>query len=171
MASPGWKYRQPTDWVSDIRPWVSEVRPWLSNKKYLVAGLAATTLLALYTFNSRSSSLMPESCPPQEYAKGHWSWHPRTNITTMTSKEQAHAFSGFEGCASSREYDWHLATDTEAVWNRFPKAQSWEWTPGHQCGAMKPLDPAALVRDLVEDGGWYLVGGEELSCCILCIVD
>uniref|UniRef100_A0A0W0G6C6 Uncharacterized protein n=1 Tax=Moniliophthora roreri TaxID=221103 RepID=A0A0W0G6C6_MONRR len=37
--------------------------------------------------------------------------------------------SGFEGCASSREFYWHLASDREDQWNRFPRAQSYKWHP------------------------------------------
>ena len=80
----------------------------------------------------------------------------------MTSPEDALAFSGFEKCASSREYYWHLASDREDQWDRFPGAHSWEWIPGEQCKGMKPLNPEDLVRTLVEDGGWYLVGGKSV---------
>jgi hypothetical protein len=81
----------------------------------------------------------------------------------MTSPEDALAFSGFERCASSREYFWHLASDREEQWDRFPGAHSWEWIPGEQCKGMKqPLNPEDLVRTLVEDGGWYLVGGKSV---------
>ena len=78
----------------------------------------------------------------------------------MTSPDDALAFSGFEKCASSREYYWHLAADKEAQWDRFPSAQSWEWIPGKECNGMKPLNSQELVKDLVEDGGWYLAGGK-----------
>jgi len=91
----------------------------------------------------------------------------------MTSPEDALAFSGFEKCASSREYYWHLASDKEDQWDRFPGAHSWEWIPGKQCKGMKPFNPEDLVRTLVEDGGWYLVGDSvtenhffSLSCIL-----
>jgi hypothetical protein len=91
----------------------------------------------------------------------------------MTSPEDALAFSGFEKCASSREYFWHLASDREDQWDRFPDAQSWEWIPGGKCKGMNPLNPEDLVRTLVEDGGWYLVGDSvtenhffSLSCIL-----
>ena len=80
----------------------------------------------------------------------------------MTSPEDALTFSGFEKCASSREYYWHLASDREDQWDRFPGAQSWDWIPGDRCKGMKPLNPEDLVRTLVEDGGWYLVGGKSV---------
>ncbi|KAF8802701.1 hypothetical protein BYT27DRAFT_7215206 [Phlegmacium glaucopus] len=91
----------------------------------------------------------------------------------MTSPDDALTFSGFEKCASSREYYWHLAADREAQWDRFPDAQSWEWVPGKNCKGMEPLNPENLVKDLVEDGGWYLVGDSvtenhffSLSCIL-----
>ena len=101
-----------------------------------------------------------DSCSPQAYAEGFWSHHPRTTAEKMTSPDDALAFSGFEKCASSREYYWHLAADTEAQWDRFPAAQSWEWIPGEQCKGIRPMNPEGLIRDLVQDGGWYLVGGK-----------
>lgn len=100
-------------------------------------------------------------CTPAQYGNG--SWTPRHNVnantTVMTAPEDALRFSGFEGCASSREFFWHLAADREEQYNRFPAAQSWDWIPGAGCEGLSPLYPEALVRQLVEDGGWYLVGG------------
>lgn len=81
----------------------------------------------------------------------------------MTSPEDALTFSGFEKCASSREYYWHLASDRQDHWDRFPAAQSWEWIPGEKCKGMSPLTPEDLIRNMVEDGGWYLVGGKCLK--------
>lgn len=112
---------------------------------------------SLYVWNSRT-----DSCSPQAYAEGSWSYHPRTTAKNMTSPEDALAFSGFEKCASSREYYWHLASDKEDQWDRFPGAHSWEWIPGKKCKGMKPFNPEDLVRTLVEDGGWYLVGGKSV---------
>jgi hypothetical protein len=76
----------------------------------------------------------------------------------MTKPEDALAFSGLGGCASSREYFWHLAADKEEQWDRFPDAQSWEWLPSKECD-IGPLDSEMLVKHLVEQGGWLLVGG------------
>lgn len=68
-------------------------------------------------------------------------------------------FAGFDGCASSREVDWHLAIDVEEKWDRFPDVSSWEWVPGETCQGLRQFDSAALVKELVEDGGWLLIGG------------
>lgn len=81
----------------------------------------------------------------------------------MEKQEDALNFSGFEGCASSREYWWHLASDNEGQWGRFPGAQSWEWVPGSdECRGLRRLDPSEMVRDLVEEGGWLLLGGKHI---------
>lgn len=105
----------------------------------------------------------PDSCTPHAYAQGSWSYHPRTTAENMTSPDDALAFSGFEKCASSREYYWHLASDRLDHWDRFPAAQSWEWIPGKECKGMNPFTPEDLVKNLVEDGGWYLVGGKYVQ--------
>jgi len=79
----------------------------------------------------------------------------------MEKRDDALAFSGFEGCASSREYYWHLAADKESQWDRFPRAHSWEWVvnPASRCDGLGPIDPEGIVKHLVEEGGWLLVGG------------
>ncbi|KAL0956939.1 hypothetical protein HGRIS_003041 [Hohenbuehelia grisea] len=112
------------------------------------------------------------SCAPNDYAAGNWTFNPRTNRTKMTDKTDAFAFSGFEGCASSREVFWHLASDKTEQWDRFPNAQSWTWTPGERCN-IAPFDKEAMVRDLVEEGGWLLLGDSiteghffSLSCML-----
>ncbi|KAF8149407.1 hypothetical protein B0H34DRAFT_667509 [Crassisporium funariophilum] len=91
----------------------------------------------------------------------------------MTSQDDAIAFSGFAKCASSREYYWHLASDTKEQWDRFPAAHNYDWVPSQECKGMRPLDAGAFVKDLVEDGGWYLVGDSvtenhffSLSCIL-----
>ncbi|KAF8149408.1 hypothetical protein B0H34DRAFT_802407 [Crassisporium funariophilum] len=115
----------------------------------------------------------PGECSPQAYANGHWEHHPRTTKTNMTSPDDAIAFSGFEKCASSRERYWHLAVNMEHQWDRFPKAHNYRWVPSQKCKGLKPLDAAALLKDLVEDGGWYFVGDSvtenhffSLSCIL-----
>ena len=155
-------------------------RGYSPTKKLLgLAVVSSFILLLLFvqaSFNSSASLKYPwwsstttttvpdggggESCSPQAYAQGHWSYHPRTTIENMTSPDDALVFSGFEKCASSREYYWHLASDTTAQWDRFPGAQSWEWIPGDECKGMGSLNPEDLIKTLVEDGGWYLVGGK-----------
>ena len=103
------------------------------------------------------------SCPPAAYNKsGQWVYHPRTNSHNMTSPDDALAFSGFQGCASSREFYWHLAADKPEQWDRFPAAQSWRWVPT-QCKEMRKFEPERVVQHLVEHGGWLLIGGKPSS--------
>ncbi|KAL0575623.1 hypothetical protein V5O48_006348 [Marasmius crinis-equi] len=76
----------------------------------------------------------------------------------MTRKEDAFSFSGFQGCASSREVFWHLASDKEDQWDRFPAAHSWKWEPNEASCLIPPLSTGVLVKHLVEQGGWLLLG-------------
>ncbi|KIL62534.1 hypothetical protein M378DRAFT_52796, partial [Amanita muscaria Koide BX008] len=113
------------------------------------------------------------TCPPRAYAAGKWIFSPNTNDAGMRSRDDALKFSGFQGCASSREFYWHLAADREDQWNRLPGAQSFKWEPGPECKDLKRFDAEEVVRHLVEDGGWLLVGDSvtenhffSLSCLL-----
>ncbi|KAH7869195.1 uncharacterized protein C8R40DRAFT_1155648, partial [Lentinula edodes] len=59
---------------------------------------------------------------------------------------------GFEGCASSREFYWHLGSDNGEMWDRFPVVSSWRW------GLYDEKNKRQFVRDLVQNGGWLLIG-------------
>ena len=106
------------------------------------------------------------TCPPRSYAAGKWvPKPPPTNRTDFKASSDAFEFLGFEGCASTREIFWHLAADKERLWDRFPGVSSWRWQPASDCD-IRDLDPAVLVKDLVEKGGWLLIGGESaFSSC------
>jgi hypothetical protein len=131
-----------------------------------LVGLSIITFILLFFIQATSKTVRypwsprKGSCSPQAYAAGSWSRRPRTTAMRMTSHDDALAFSGFDKCAGSREYYWHLGSDQESQWDRFPDAQSWEWIPGKKCEDMKPLNAENLLKDLVEDGGWYLAGGK-----------
>ncbi|TFK44094.1 hypothetical protein BDQ12DRAFT_3050 [Crucibulum laeve] len=147
-----------------------------------VIGIATvfTILLVLYTFSSPSALSFFSSprysqptCSPKAYSNGSWAFRLRTEATALSNKDDVLAFAGFEGCASSREYYWHLAADNEEQYDRFPGATSYEWIPGQECAGLRVLDPANVVRDLVEEGGWLLVGDSvtenhffSLSCLL-----
>ena len=98
-------------------------------------------------------------CSPKAFSSGKWVWDPKTNITEMTSKEQALLFSGFDKCVYDRMLWWNLAADVPERYFRFPKAHSYRWEPGSKCQGLSPLEPGALLKYLVEVGGWYIVGG------------
>ena len=146
------------------------------NPRSLVARLVAlvamvTFMLAIYTYSSQHtfkfrlpglaifSHRKPLSCTPDAWNNGHWQWKPRSNLTAMTRKEDALEFAGLESCASDREFFWHLASDTEAQWKRWPNVSSYAWKPSDDCD-VRPLDAPAMVKDMVEQGGWLLLGGE-----------
>lgn len=144
---------------------LSAINPRLVSMRLLVVGIVCTLLLVGYTYTSSPSSRFPSlplpggsECTPSAYASGSWEYKPRTNKTTMTNTDDALEFAGFEGCASSREFYWHLAADNEEQWDRFPGVSSWEWVTGDDCDT-RPLNREELVKDLVERGGWLLLGG------------
>ncbi|KAG5635259.1 hypothetical protein H0H81_011894 [Sphagnurus paluster] len=160
--------------------------------KILFLGTSFTFLLFLYLYTNPAGFLssikfpsgsgfnferIPGRCPPRAYANGRWTGpHYRThNASVMTDKAQALAFAGFTGCASSREFDWHLAADNVEQYPRFPNAQSYTWDvgPSDGCEGFEPLDKARVVRDMVQQGGWLLLGDSiteghffSLSCVL-----
>ncbi|TBU36537.1 hypothetical protein BD309DRAFT_878227 [Dichomitus squalens] len=113
------------------------------------------------------------TCPPRSWAAGQWvPKPPPTNRTDFTKPQDAYEFLGFQGCASSREHWWHLAADNEKLYDRFPGVASWDWATPSDC-EVRPLNPSAIVRDLVEQGGWLLIGDSvtenhffSLSCLL-----
>ncbi|KAF8629401.1 hypothetical protein AX15_003456 [Amanita polypyramis BW_CC] len=133
--------------------------------RLVLLGSFLSVLLFIFSYTRESDfHLFPEyfgtlsSCPPNAYNDGKWLYYPRTNASKMTSPDDAIGFSGFKGCASSREFYWHLAADKSEQWDRFPAAQSWQWIPSEQCKNMRSFKPEEVVRHLVESGGWLLVG-------------
>ncbi|KAJ7762787.1 hypothetical protein DFH07DRAFT_882804 [Mycena maculata] len=113
------------------------------------------------------------TCSPKSYADGEWIHRPRTSDTLMVNREDALRYAGFEGCASSREYYWHLAADNEEHWNRFPDVNSWQWQPKQPECHIQDMQPLDLLRELVEEGGWLLIGDSiteghffSLSCML-----
>ncbi|KAF9533582.1 hypothetical protein CPB83DRAFT_902945 [Crepidotus variabilis] len=163
---------------------MSTIRLTSLGRKLLLLTLVFTLLLGFFSWHQGYTTQLPSiftssyrhTCSPQDYAAGQWTQGRRFKALepqNMTKQEDSLGFSGFTGCASSREFYWHLAADREEQYNRFPAAQTYDWTPGEKCTHMRPLDPAQLVKDLVEDGGWYLVGDSvtenhffSLSCIL-----
>ncbi|KAJ7599084.1 hypothetical protein C8J56DRAFT_1158100 [Mycena floridula] len=113
------------------------------------------------------------ACPPKAYGTGRWEYNPRSSKTNMTDRSQAYPFAGFDGCASTREVFWHLGIDNDDHFKRFPKASSWKWQPeAHGC-SIKDFGKEEFVRDLVENGGWMILGDSiseghffSLSCLL-----
>ncbi|KAF5332066.1 hypothetical protein D9758_016259 [Tetrapyrgos nigripes] len=122
------------------------------------------------SFNFGSSS----SCSPHAFSTGQWVYNSKTNKTSMTNSHEALEFAGLAGCASSREFYWHLASDKPEQWDRFPRVSSWDWVPNSQekC-SIAPFTPESFVRTLVNDGGWLVIGDSiseghffSLSCSL-----
>ncbi|KAH7916628.1 hypothetical protein BJ138DRAFT_1202104 [Hygrophoropsis aurantiaca] len=157
---------------------------FLSPRVIALGGLV-TFAATIYTFSSSeyafrlsnwSSSIFSErqrgSCSPEAWSDGKWMYHKHSNLTEMTKPEQSLEFSGLGGCAADREFFWHLGSDHEEMWDRFPDVTSYEWQPSYHCDA-RPLDGAAMVKDMVEKGGWMLLGDSitenhffSLSCLL-----
>ncbi|KAG2341071.1 hypothetical protein BDR05DRAFT_1001990 [Suillus weaverae] len=151
--------------------------------RFLLIGVIITFMITLYTFSSYSlhtsewsSILSPHrqhsSCTPEQWSNGRWVYSPTSDLVNLTRPEQALSLAGFEGCAADREYYWHLGADREEQWGRFPKVSSYRWVPSSQCN-VQPLDGAAMVKDMVENGGWFLIGDSisenqffSLSCLL-----
>lgn len=166
---------------------IAGMHPRSLSVKILFLGTSLTFLLFLYLYttggpwtsfspeNLKGPNWVPGTCPPRGYSNGRWRPYHRSNAQNMTDKTQALVFSGFEGCASSREFDWHLASDNEEQWDRFPGAQSYLWDVGKAdgCENMEEFNKEKVVRDLVEQGGWMLLGDSiteghffSLSCML-----
>ncbi|KAH6906538.1 hypothetical protein BKA70DRAFT_1372481 [Coprinopsis sp. MPI-PUGE-AT-0042] len=144
-------------------------------------------------------------CSPEDYSNGTWVYRPyttrpqqlsRTNLLdagdaihppgpndtqAMSQYSDALKFARYEGCASSREYWWHLGADPKEMWDRFPGVAEWEWVPGKRCRAgsgrwgdgLREWDTQEVIKELVEGGGWLLIGDSvtenhffSLSCLL-----
>jgi hypothetical protein len=151
------------------------VRPRSFSTKIILLGVIITFAITLYNFSHPDSfhifDWSPQqhtSCTPEQWSDGHWVYSPTSDLQALTSPEQAIAFAGFEGCTSDREISWHLGTNNEEQWNRFPNVSSYKWVPSGQCD-IHQLNGAAMVKDMVENGGWFLLGG-MLRFVLLCSV-
>ncbi|KAI0784629.1 hypothetical protein C8Q75DRAFT_375836 [Abortiporus biennis] len=157
--------------------------------KLVVISFFSTTVLILYSFAFPADSYRLRSdvahffsgngrargsCSPEAWSNGYWGHKdPMTNITVMVEANDALKFAGFEGCASDREYFWHLGADHPEHWDRFPEISSYEWVSGGGCNNFQAFDKDTVVRDMVENGGWLLIGDSvtenhffSLSCLL-----
>ncbi|KAF5367855.1 hypothetical protein D9757_013697 [Collybiopsis confluens] len=120
----------------------------------------------LKSSDTTTTSTGSGSCSPSAYSAGKWSYSPRTNKSSLSDpSKDSLEFAGFQGCASSREFLWHLAADQEAQYDRFPAVSSWKWDlSSTSCSSsdFRSLDAEKhkeeFIRELVERGGWLILG-------------
>ncbi|KAI0784628.1 hypothetical protein C8Q75DRAFT_375832 [Abortiporus biennis] len=162
-------------------------------RKIIIFGALCTIIFGLYTLSHPHhyynivkdhvtdiaqvidlSPLRP-SCSPDAWAQGRWVPKQKSSEQppSMASMGDALKFAGLEGCASDREFYWHLGSDTPETWNRWPEVTNWEWKPSSSCQNLIPFDREAMVKDMVEKGGWLLIGDSvtenhffSLSCML-----
>ena len=156
-----------------LAPGVPAYRPLLITPRPRSSKLIAAFIIFSVLYVVRFFRYLPEplstfpalrrtrsSCAPRDWAAGKWvPKPPPTNRTDFIKEEDALEFLGFQGCASTREFYWHLGSANSQLFDRFPGVASWKWQPAPECDIDEP-DSAMLVKDLVEQGGWLLVGGE-----------
>ncbi|KAI0318841.1 hypothetical protein OF83DRAFT_1082642 [Amylostereum chailletii] len=124
------------------------------------------------------ATTIANTCPPDAWAAGNWAYNPRPRVagyndTPLARSEDIFKYNGMRGCAADREFYWHLAADNANHWARFPAVTEWDWVPGEGCEGVAPLTPEALVKDLVENGSWLVLGDSvtenhffSLSCSL-----
>ncbi|KAG8885058.1 hypothetical protein FRB98_002017 [Tulasnella sp. 332] len=118
----------------------------------LFSGSSSTTT----TSSSTQSDLAVQGCSPKDWSAG--SWRPKSDPVVVRSPEDGIPASGFLGCASNREIAWHLGTDHPDLYDWRGNVSRWDWEGAGRCAADVPNDREAMVIDLVENGGWLLIG-------------
>jgi hypothetical protein len=109
-------------------------------------------------------------CNPLEYSSGRWI----LKNPLPDGESDVFMISGFEGCASNWVKQWHMAklvNQTKLGIRR--KAGNWRWEAGPGCTGREEFDRDEFLRNLVVDGGWFLVGDSvtqqhffSLSCIL-----
>lgn len=131
----------------------------------VVAGLSYRSTTASTTpFQSRyfaPTRAAPDSCTPAQYSVGEWTSKP-----SSLDQSSVFAASGFAGCRSTFVPSWHLATEPDMSMGAYRRqAAQWEWVPSSGC-TKDAFSVERLVQDLVQRGGWLLVGGMSYSACL-----
>ncbi|KAG8969055.1 hypothetical protein FRC03_004729 [Tulasnella sp. 419] len=109
-------------------------------------------------------------CSPEAWSAGKW--ERKEDPPQVVEPEDVYKASGFLGCASSREIQWHLSNDHPNEMNWRGNVSAYDWVPPSTCGDI-PDDREMIVKDLVEQGGWLLIGDSvteehffSLSCTL-----
>lgn len=95
-------------------------------------------------------------CTAEDWSSGRWK--PRKPLKGSATNGVFGQL-GFEGCASGIDVEGHLGLNSDGS-NPLPGRANFEWVPGKGCRVRK-FKKERLVRQLVEIGGWFLVGGQS----------
>ncbi|KAG9047735.1 hypothetical protein FS837_001632 [Tulasnella sp. UAMH 9824] len=95
-------------------------------------------------------------CSPADWSAG--AWRRKENAMRVTKSEDVYAVSGFSGCASRHEDGFNLAGDQPDYFAWRGNVSAYEWIPPHNCDDVLDDYRESLVVDLVEKGGWLLIG-------------
>lgn len=131
----------------------------------LLAVLALYTIFLLSKSRSIASNferlraqvhLQGQTCTPQLWSQGQWVLkEPGLNRTATVFEA-----SGFEGCASDFVPDWNFGTGGLQMDQHRWKASQYRWQSQHSQCAGSGDTVLQLLRNLVQKGGWFIVGGE-----------
>ncbi|KAG8983831.1 hypothetical protein FRB94_008686 [Tulasnella sp. JGI-2019a] len=108
------------------------------------------------TTTSKQSEFAVQGCSPEDWAGG--SWQEKSHPVVVHTPDDAFPASGFLGCASNREVEWHLSRDHPEYNDWRGNVSRWDWQGAGRCSADVPNDRETMVIDLVENGGWLLIG-------------
>ncbi|KAM0750152.1 hypothetical protein T439DRAFT_326112 [Meredithblackwellia eburnea MCA 4105] len=173
-SSAGDGYQQVPDEYGQLYP-VPQSQPRPRRRVLVVAALAAASAVLLWlrrperSLNVIDTSENGQSCSPMDYSRGTWvlkdpPLHANTSHVTVFEA------SNFVGCRYDYKPYWNFGTHfsletaardekelemTEYRWN----GSQWRWKPEKEsCKQVDALKPETLVRDLVQNGGWLLLG-------------
>lgn len=126
-------------------------RPSVSSLRFDRSAWAATTSIPVGSVEAK--------CSPDDWADG--SWLPKSNPKHVLTPEDVYDASGFKGCASTREVGLHLSNNKPEKLAWRGNISAYEWTPHDgRCQDVSRNFGEDLLVELVEKGGWLLVGGK-----------
>ncbi|KAF7324078.1 hypothetical protein MKEN_00630200 [Mycena kentingensis (nom. inval.)] len=112
-------------------------------------------------------------CTPEEWASGEWTYHPHNHSTPVKTLADAFSYAGFAGCPHG-DKDIRLGMQPDWMRQYVPLRTSWRWRPGAACRAGEEAEDEweggvrserfkeALIRYLVVEGGWLIMGDSNI---------
>lgn len=133
----------------------------LNFRLFLLLVLPPTTLFFfISTYQPHLLSLEGLSinhCSDEDYSNGEW--YKQSESDLIEKGEGVYKLGGFQGCASNNFADKMLGIEGNGpVTSRRKLQSSFEWRPSQKCKIGK-FNKEIMVRNLVEKGGWLIVGG------------